>query len=151
VGGSAADLSPFGLHADGIGGLGAEFGYGTAGAAVNDALLELSEEASRMQQQQQQQGGMGGVAPAGMPNAWGSLAVWDGGASNVMKGSGNASGYGLAAAAGVGTSEGQGSSRSSSVAGGSQGRLSAMNDGAGVNAATAGGDGASALAGGGSS
>jgi hypothetical protein len=151
--GNAADMSPFGLHAGGIGGLGAEFGYGSAGAAVSDALLELSEEASRMHQQQQQ-GGMGGVTNAGMSNAWGSLAGWDGGVTNVMRGVGNAAGpaaAAAAAAAGAGTSEGQGSSRSSSVAGGSQGRLSGLNDGAGVSAATAGSDSTSSLTGAGSS
>jgi hypothetical protein len=154
AGGNAADLSPFGLHAGGIGGLGADFGYGSAGAAVSDALLELSEEASRMHQQQQ--GGMAGVTgvtPGGVsPNAWGSLAGWDGGAANVMGVVGSAAGpNAAAAAAGVGTSEGQGSSRSSSVAGGSQGRLSGMNDAAGMSAATAGSESVSSLTGAGSS
>jgi hypothetical protein len=163
-GGSAGELSPFGLQpgvAGGIGGLGAEFGYGSAGAAVTEALLELSEEASRMHQHQQQggMGGVGGVATGGVPNALGSLAGWDGGASGVLCGGNGAAGS--AAAAGVGTSEGQGSSRSSSVAdGGSQGRLSGMNDASGVafaggkggmSAATAGSDGASSLSGAGSS
>ncbi|WIA42620.1 hypothetical protein OEZ86_008593 [Tetradesmus obliquus] len=128
-GGSGGDLSAFGLQGGvggGIGGLGADFGYGTAGAAVGDALLELNEEASRLQHQ----GGMlaGGVAA---PNAWGNLAGWEGGASGVMGGAGSAGG-----GVGVGTSEGQGSSRSSSVAsGGSQARVSAMSDVSGVGGA----------------
>lgn len=116
-GGSGADLSAFGLPGGvggGMGGLGADFGYGTAGAAVGDALLELNEEANRVQQQ----GGMlgGGVAA---PNAWGNLAGWESGASGVMAGAGSVGAGG--GGAGLGTSEGQGSSRSSSVAsGGSQ-------------------------------